>query len=61
MVKLIQKCGYVKAAKAAGYMKYIATREGVERIKRNGPVSDKQQEMIANILKDYRSQVQQLG
>ena len=53
MVKLIQKCGYVKAAKAAGYMKYIATREGVERIKRNGPVSDKQQEMIANILKDY--------
>lgn len=53
MVKLIQKCGYVKAAKAAGYMKYIATREGVERIKRNGPVSDKQREMIASILKGY--------
>lgn len=53
MSKLIQKCGYVKAAKAAGYMKYIATREGVERIKRNGPVSEKQQEMIASILKDY--------
>lgn len=32
MVKLIQKSGFVKPGKAAGYLKYIATRDGVEKI-----------------------------
>ena len=30
MVKLIQKSGFIKPGKAAGYIKYIATRDGVE-------------------------------
>ena len=32
MAKLIQKVSYTKAAKAKGYMEYIATRTGVELI-----------------------------
>ena len=32
MVKLIQKSGFIKPGKAAGYLKYIATRDGVEKI-----------------------------
>ena len=32
MVKLIQKSGFIKSGKAAGYIKYIATRDGVEKI-----------------------------
>ena len=32
MVKLIQKSGFIKPGKAAGYIKYIATRDGVEKI-----------------------------
>lgn len=32
MVRLIQKSGYIKAGGASGYMKYIATRERVERL-----------------------------
>ena len=32
MVRLIQKSGYIKSGNASGYMKYIATRERVERL-----------------------------
>ena len=32
MVKLIQKSGFIKPERAAGYIKYIATRDGVEKI-----------------------------
>ena len=32
MVRLIQKSGFIKPGKAAGYVKYIATRDGVEMI-----------------------------
>ena len=32
MVKLIQKSGFIKPGKAAGYIKYIATRDGVEKL-----------------------------
>ena len=32
MVKLIQKSGFIKPGRAAGYIKYIATRDGVEKI-----------------------------
>ena len=35
MPKLVQKSGYIKAGKAGGYMKYIATRENVEKLDRN--------------------------
>ena len=35
MPKLVQKSGYVRAVKAGGYMKYIATREGVEKLEAN--------------------------
>ena len=30
MVGLIQKSGFIKSERAAGYIKYIATRDGVE-------------------------------
>lgn len=33
MSRLVQKAGYIKPGKAAGYMKYIATRERVEILK----------------------------
>ena len=32
MAKLVQKSGYIKSGKASGYMRYIATREGVEKL-----------------------------
>lgn len=59
MSKLIQKSGYFKprgdhAAKA--YMKYIATREGVEKIAdriADQPATPNQKELIKSILRDY--------
>ena len=36
MVKLIQKSGFIKPGKAAGYIQYIATRDGVEQIGAEG-------------------------
>lgn len=32
MVKLIQKSGFIKPGNAAGYIKYIAARDRVEKI-----------------------------
>ena len=46
MAKLVQKSGYIKSEKAGGYMKYIATREGVEKLTGNGPVTKGQRELI---------------
>ena len=34
-------------------MKYIATREGVEVLTGKGPATEKQKEMVANLLKDF--------
>jgi len=57
MAKLIFKCSYIKGkGGAAGYLKYIATREGVEKI--NGewkrlPATDAQEKMIGQLLKDF--------
>lgn len=51
-MKLIQKCGYIKAGGGA-YMKYIATREGVEIIENDAPATKKQQALIADILHDF--------
>lgn len=53
MPKLVQKSGYIQAGKAGGYMKYIATREGVEKLELNGPVTKGQQQLIKSLLKDF--------
>lgn len=53
MAKLVQKSGYIKSEKAGGYMKYIATREGVEKLAGNGPVTKGQRELIQKLLQDF--------
>ena len=53
MPKLVQKCSYIKSGKAAGYMKYIATRERVEKLSSTAPVTEKQRELIASLLRDF--------
>ena len=53
MVRLIQKTGFISRKSAGGYMKYIATREGVEVLTGKGPATEKQKEMVAKLLKDF--------
>lgn len=57
MAKLITKFKFIKpGGKAGSYLKYIATREGVDKIddsKKNLPVSKKQKDLIAQILRDF--------
>ena len=53
MTKLVQKSGYIQASKAGGYMKYIATREGVEKLVGNGPATKGQRELIQKLLHDF--------
>ena len=53
MVRLIQKSGYIKTGNASGYMKYIATRERVEKLKGSAPVTKGQQQLIENLLRDF--------
>lgn len=53
MTKLVQKSGYIQASQAGGYMKYIATREGVEKLVGNGPATKGQRELIQQLLRDY--------
>ena len=53
MARLIQKTGFIGRKSAGGYMKYIATREGVEVLTGKGPATEKQKEMVANLLKDF--------
>ena len=53
MARLIQKSGYIKAGKAAGYMEYVATRDGVEIIQSTEPVTKKQEQFIKGLLKDF--------
>ena len=59
MARLITKFGYFKPGakkKSGGYAKYIATREGVEKIdesKKNKPATVNQRRLIGNILRDY--------
>lgn len=50
MAKLVQKSGYIKSEKAGGYMRYIATREGVEKLAGNGAVTKGQRELIQKLL-----------
>ena len=58
MAKLVQKSGYIKSGKAGGYMKYIATREGVEKLAGNGPVTKGQKELIQKLLHDFPDAVE---
>ena len=53
MAKLVQKSGYIKSGKASGYMRYIATREGVEKLAGNGAVTKGQRELIQKLLTDF--------
>ena len=53
MARLIQKTGFISRKSAGGYMKYIATREGVEVLNGKGPVTEKQKEMVTKLLKDF--------
>lgn len=59
MARLITKFKYLKAdarTSVGGYARYIATREGVEKIDQSfklSPSSQKQQQLIEGILKDF--------
>ena len=56
MVQIIAKFGYLKGKSRGGYAKYIATREGVEKLDeslRDRPVTQSQQEFIQKLLKDF--------
>lgn len=59
MPRLVTKFKYIRPGKGkspGGYAKYIATRDGVEKIDdshKNDPVSKTQQKLIARILKDF--------
>ena len=56
MVKLVQKCGYIKpgvGSGAGGYMRYIATREGVVCLHGRSPATEAQQKLVSNLLRDF--------
>ena len=53
MARLIQKTGFISRKSAGGYMKYIATREGVEVLTGKGPATEKQKEMASKLLRDF--------
>ena len=57
MARLIFKCRYMKSGGgAAGYLKYIATREGVEKLDgewQRQPATEAQQKLIRQLLKDF--------
>ena len=53
MARLIQKSGYFKGGGSTGYMKYIAKRDGVEITSDTGSVTEKQRQLIEDLLKDY--------
>ena len=64
MAKLITKFKYIKPGKNVGnYLKYIATREGVDKIddsKRYHHVTKKQEKIIENILQDFPDSAEML-
>ena len=53
MVQLIQKSGFIKSGGAGGYMKYIGTRERVERLEGSGPATEAQRLFIENLLQNF--------
>ena len=53
MPRLVQKSGYIRAGGAGRYARYIATREGVEKLHGRGPATQGQNELIKDVLRDY--------
>ena len=56
MAQIIAKFGFLKGKSRGGYAKYIATREGVEKLDeslRDRPVTQSQQEFINKLLEDF--------
>lgn len=53
MVRLIQKSSFIKSGGAGGYMKYIGTRERVEKLEGSGPATEAQRLFIENLLQDF--------
>ena len=53
MARLIQKTNFIGRKNAGGYMKYIATREGVEVLTGKGAATEKQKELVSKILTDF--------
>ena len=53
MVRLIQKSGFIKSGGAGGYMKYIGTRERVEKLEGSSPATENQQILIDDLLRDF--------
>ena len=54
MARLILKSPYIKSTGgAAGYLRYIATRERVEILPDNRPPTRKQEQLIAKLVKDF--------
>ena len=56
MARLIVKSPYIKCGagqSAGGYLKYIATRERVEIIPDDRPPTQKQEQLIAKLVKDF--------
>ena len=66
VAKIVTKFKYLKPDRkqsAGGYAKYIATREGVEKIddsKKFAPVTVKQQKLIEKLVKDFPDSVKSL-
>ena len=56
MAQIIAKFGYLKGKSRGGYAKYIATREGAEKLDeslRDRPVTQSQQKFIQKLLEDF--------
>ena len=53
MAGLILKSPYIKAGGAGKYMKYIATRENVERLPDGRPPTQKQMELVQKLTRDF--------
>lgn len=54
MARLILKSSYIKSTgEAAGYLRYIATRERVELIPDDRPPTRKQEQLVAKLVRDF--------
>ncbi len=53
MAGLILKSPYIKAGGAGKYMRYIATRENVERLPDSRPPTQKQAELVQKLTRDF--------
>ena len=56
MAKLIVKSPYLKcggAEKVSGYLRYIGTREHVQKLTDNRPPTRKQEQLIAKLATDF--------